>query len=478
MKLNSRRNYGSLKSYLDEVDAISAKKDKLVPDKERLDEIVGNILENEDFTEEMVNELYSKRKWTPSTLEAFGKQMLSKCRDEGINDRHKKFLLALLRANRKGQWLKELPLVLAYLLEQGDAEALEILRGIIEKPRSSKDPDVWKVYEKSFLNPFRVLNGLAYLLSIWLKYWPQPPNAHLETVITHLLQKLNSMQQIRVMSDPAREAFTAYLKNRALGPGSFRPFERRLMDLLGKYQDPQWLASLGAINSQGVAGGKIPIPTVAKPLSTTEMLPKRLTDSDLVAKEKKELPEIKKPEAEKSFGAAPQRENHIAQIGILQGFERSKNDFIRQLALLTLEHQKITDANDRLSRVLQKRDQTVKKLEEKLADLEFRFSVQVEKAEKSEAKIKGLQEDIRKQEQECMECNKRAEERVHQIQMQAENEVNKLKHDLWVRMRPDFDNLLGDNLREDDFATPDRGRILFGIVRNVVRALRDFGVIN
>lgn len=77
----------------------------------------------------------------------------------------------------------------------------------------------------------------------------------------------------------------------------------------------------------------------------------------------------------------------------------------------------------------------------------------------------------------CVECERRTDERIHQIRMQAENEVNRYKYELWARLRPDLDDLLRDDLQEDDFATPDRGRILFGRIRNIVTVLRDSGVV-
>ena len=320
-----------------------------------------------------------------------------------------------------------------------------MLRNVIEKPRSSKDLDIWSYYEKTFLHTLRPMGGLPYVLAAWQGSKPGTRNKQLEKVLSKLVEKWSNLGPVKV-SGPAKGAFTAYLKRRAVDPSpSSEVFEESLMKLLRQYQDPEWDAFL-----KGIADGHnhdLLEPEIVEAEPAASMVMEVKSEVELPEKKAEIIPEpsISPP----SQAPSSAMEEPSSDSVLLMRIEMSKNSFLHDLSSLSLEYLRLREHSERLRRIVQKREATIKKLNTERLEKELILSSEREQTKKVESTTEDLRKEIERLQEECREVEKRADEKVHQIQMNAENEVQRYKYQLWMRMRPDLDDLMGEDLNEE-----------------------------
>ncbi len=466
-----------LKDLVAQLVKINAKKDKSNQDRESLDEIAINIVGNQELMQQFLPQLEAGGKWSPSVLEAFSKHLVLKCRQEGFNEERRRFLLALLKSNRKGKWLPDLSRGLSFLLLEGVPEAMDILTAFIEKQRSPSDPDVWKSYEKWFLNHLSPMGGLPYVLTGWLRSWPDAPHSQFETVVSKLAEMWSSRPTVKLTSESAKEPFTNYLQKRAMDSSHpLKEFERPLLKLLSRYENPEWDACLERIHN--VFGGFMAIPQVSEtPL---------MAQTESTAALEIEPPQNEVAEAVPSKNSEPikpnaphftHEERNLPDLVGLERIERSKNSFLRDLSTLVLECRSLKEQSERLSALIQKREEKIGRLHENQIEMEIKLSSQEDMTRQAREQVQQLQDEVERLNEEVRQAEQRSDERVHQIRMQAENEVNRFKHELWMRLRPDLDDLIRGDLHEDDYATAERGRSLFRRLQDIIKSMKVLGII-
>jgi hypothetical protein len=465
-----------LNNLVSDLGQINAKKDKSSEDKELLKHIVIKIVGNEEYMEEFLPIFESGGRWNPSILDTFSKHLTLKCRNDGLNEIRKRFLLTLIKKNR-GMWLPDLSRGLSLLLSEGVPEATNILTTFIEKQRSPSDPDVWKSYEKWFLNHLNPMGGLPYILSGWLKSWPDAPHSHFESVVTKLTEIWVTRPTVRLTSEPVNEVFTDYLQMRAVDSSHpLKDFERPLLKLLSRYENPEWDACLQAINNRFIGL------TLSREVTETPLV----AQSDSRAKSetepaRNEIPEVVLPKnggrIKPAMPQAQDEESFLLDLSALERIEKSKNSFLRDLSALVIEYRKLKGQCERLSALLQKREEQIDRLQEERFEAEAMLSSQRDMTREAREKAQELQNEIDRLVEEGLQAEQRSDERVHQIRMQAENEVNRFKHELWTRLRPDLDDLIRDDLHEGDYATAERGRSLFRRFQDIIKSLKVLGII-
>jgi len=414
-------------------------------------------------------------KWNPSILNVFSKQLVLRCQKDGMDETRNRFLLSVIKANRRGIWSPDLSKGLSLLLENNTPEAMDILASVIEKPRSTSDPDVWVVYNKYFLNALSPMKGLPYILSIWMKLRPVKSLHQLERVITRLVDLCSKFPQLINLNEYTKELFTSYLKMYTSDLSiRLTEFEQPLLDLLRRYNNPEWDFYIDTISKQ------LQDNTIVK-ISESESQPvDERIEKVLIAPDNQQI--MNKPLSVSSpisdLKQLPSLKNiQPVENGYLKRLEQSRSSFLKDINAITQEYINMKNQCEQITRQLQNREEKLFKLEEsqsKLKNLISNHQATIKEAYKKSAELQSQIEHLMN---DRLESEKRSDERVHQIQMQAENEVNRFKHELWKRLRPDLDDLIQGNLNENDYATAERGRSLFRRIQDIIKSLRFYEII-
>lgn len=457
------------------LDQINNKEKKSKQDLEALDDAVKEILRNQDLTDRFCSTVQSGTKWNPSVLSAFSKVLVSKCQTEGLDETKKQMLLLLLKSNHRGKWSNDLCRGLSFLLREGVPEANYILRLVVEKTRSSKDREIWEFYDSHFSSLLSPMGGLPHLLTLSLEIWPEPANPQLQTVLAKLIDKFNKAP-VRSLMKQAEEVFTSYLERRSLDQSKpLDLYEPPLLELLRKQNLPAWEGHLRLIQGHRNTiqeTGKILEPATTRRLPSSEEMPSQQT-----SRPKASQPDYGPSNAGTVSGHSFDEIALYIEPNILEPLEQSRQEFVRNLSVLTSEYKRVLAEYKKKVRALEKREEKVFELTEAHLALESKISNLNQKIRNGELLAHQLEQENKLLVQKCHDAEKRADERVHQIRIQAKNELSSFKHNLWMRLRPDLEDLIREGIGEDDYATADRGRSLFRRFQDLIRSLRVFEII-
>jgi hypothetical protein len=440
-------------------------KKKTVPELEELKETITEFVKNAAELSRFLDSL-TKEKWNPKTLEIFSECLSERLSEEGPQEENDKAILAILRANYRGMWVPGLVKGLLHLLQRGNADALDLLKEIITKPRKSKKSDVWGFYEKNFASILRPHNGFPYLMSLYLQSWPEESSKQIGLILKKLAEKYAN-ERSPLSDKESLAALAAYLVRRCAEISQpWKEMEFPLLKLVANQKVTEWTGNLAKIIVRLKAAQH------SREISWAEFMIRQL--------EKTGIGE------EATTSEAPQslQPGMPAAIASLEDFEERTVHFFSALDAIIREHknlksnyqQALQDVADlrrqaeNLEEDIQKKNLVVAEKDDSLRTLRLEKS----QISKEMLTLQSTVVELRTQLQEEIE---RSDVRIHQIQLEANMQLRQFKNVLWQRINPDLDDLIHGTLQEDDYASPERGRSLYRRLQDIIRKLRDLEVI-
>ena len=443
---------------------LDKKPKKTGTDLTEMKETVAAILAQDKEWDSLLENL-PNRQWNPKTLELLSEGLRERLRDTP-EDKTVKDILAILRANHKGVWLPGMVKVLSALLAHNEVNALEFFREILTKARKSGERDAWDFFEKYFMNYLKPNQGLPYILALFLESWPKKPPSQIEAILNKLADRY-SKESNPSFPTQTRTAFGKYLAQRCTQLDQpFEEVEGKLLKLVAMQRMPEWQEQLSQVTErlrEAQSEGEIKWASII-----LKELASQVRDQKADQIESHFSPEFLEKSIPSPIEAilAKKKVFLIEFDSFIRRYEELQTSHSQTARLLEETKTELTHLKD----LVRSKDQTIAKHSSSINLLrQERDNFSRENVE--------LQTKMADLENKIQEEQIRSDVRAHQINIEAERKILEFKVSLWRRLSPDLEDLINNDLKEEDYATPERGRRLYRRIMDLIRILKESEVI-